>query len=172
MTKNNSPTLKVNSADSAPSTRSKENKGTLQGRLERFESGSAKDEGNVRYFAGDLREKLTMANLLSATIDHFDQVDILVNACRQVMVTDPLGVDDDTTETMLQQNLLNSLRLSQLVARRMIKQAAGNVESQIGSIINLSSIAARRAHPDLMAYSIATAASDQMTRSLAVALAW
>jgi len=29
------------------STRSKENKGTLQGRLERFESGSAKDEGNV-----------------------------------------------------------------------------------------------------------------------------
>jgi 7-alpha-hydroxysteroid dehydrogenase len=53
----------------------------------------------------------------------------------------------------------------------MIKQAAGNVESQIGSIINLSSIAARRAHPDLMAYSIATAASDQMTRSLAVALA-
>ena len=87
------------------------------------------------------------------------------------MVTDPLGVDDDTTETMLQQNLLNSLRLSQLVARRMIKQAAGNVEGQIGSIINLSSIAARRAHPDLMAYSIATAASDQMTRSLAVALA-
>ena len=74
--------------------------------------GAAKDEGNVRYFAGDLREKLTMANLLSATIDHFDQVDILVNACRQVMVTDPLGVDDDTTETMLQQNLLNSLRLS------------------------------------------------------------
>ena len=135
------------------------------------ELGAAKDEGNVRYFAGDLREKLTMANLLSATIDHFDQVDILVNACRQVMVTDPLGVDDDTTETMLQQNLLNSLRLSQLVARRMIKQAAGNVESQIGSIINLSSIAARRAHPDLMAYSIATAASDQMTRSLAVALA-
>jgi 7-alpha-hydroxysteroid dehydrogenase len=135
------------------------------------ELGAAKDEGNVRYFAGDLREKLTMANLLSATIDHFDQVDILVNACRQVMVTDPLGVDDDTTETMLQQNLLNSLRLSQLVARRMIKQAAGNVEGQIGSIINLSSIAARRAHPDLMAYSIATAASDQMTRSLAVALA-
>jgi len=135
------------------------------------ELGAANDADNMRYFAGDLREKLTIANLLSATIDQFDQVDILVNACRQVLVTDPLGVDDDTTEIMLQQNLLNSLRLSQLVARRMIKQAAGNTKSQVGSIINMSSIAARRAHPDLMAYSIATAACDQMTRSLAVALA-
>ena len=135
------------------------------------EFGAAAAEGNIRYFAGDLREKLTIANLLSATIDQFDQVDILVNACRQVMITDPLSADDDTMEVMLQQNLLNSLRLSQLVARRMIKQAAGNTDDEAGSIINLSSIAARRAHPELLAYSVATAASDQMTRSLAVALA-
>jgi hypothetical protein len=38
------------------------------------------EDGNIRYFAGDLREKLTIANLLSATIDAFDRVDILVNA--------------------------------------------------------------------------------------------
>ena len=37
--------------------------------------------------------------------------------------------------------------------------------------MNLSSIAARRTHPDLMAFSVSTAALDQMTRSLAVALA-
>jgi 7-alpha-hydroxysteroid dehydrogenase len=40
-----------------------------------------------------------------------------------------------------------------------------------GTIVNLSSIAARRTHPDLLAYSVSTAALDQMTRSLAVALA-
>ena len=33
-------------------------------------------EENIRYFAGDLREKLTIANLLSATIDAFDRVDV------------------------------------------------------------------------------------------------
>ena len=48
------------------------------------ELGERSEEGNVRYFAGDLREKLTVANLLSATIDAFDQVDILVNAARSV----------------------------------------------------------------------------------------
>jgi len=37
--------------------------------------------------------------------------------------------------------------------------------------VNLSSIAARRAHRDLLAYSVSSAASDQITRSLAVAFA-
>ena len=139
----------------------------------REELGEAVEEGNIRYFAGDLREKLTIANLLSATIDAFDQVDILVNASRQVLVSDPLNPDDDAMETMLQQNLLTALRVSQTVAKRMIKQAEASDEpgAQGGAIVNLSSIAARRTHPDLMAFSVATAALDQMTRSLAVALA-
>ena len=31
------------------------------------------DDSSIRYFAGDLRERLTMANLLSATLDAFDR---------------------------------------------------------------------------------------------------
>src|SRR5210317_1653527 len=53
------------------------------------------EDGTAAFFAGDLREKLTVANLLSATIDRFDQVDILVNASRQMLVGDPLNPDDD-----------------------------------------------------------------------------
>lgn len=41
----------------------------------------------------------------------------------------------------------------------------------LGSIINLSSIASHATRPELLAYSMASAAMDQMTRSLAVALA-
>ncbi|MFT7310050.1 MAG: 7-alpha-hydroxysteroid dehydrogenase [Paracoccaceae bacterium] len=126
----------------------------------------------VRYFAGDLRQKLTLANLLSATIDAFDHVDILVNASRQMVASDPLNPEDDAVEMLLEQNLMTSLRLSQLVAKRMIKQAEeSDAQGSAGSIINLSSIAARRTHPDLMGYSVSSAALDQMTRSLAVALA-
>ncbi|WP_342068741.1 SDR family NAD(P)-dependent oxidoreductase [Yoonia algicola] len=131
----------------------------------------AEKEENVLIFAGDLRKKLTIANLLSATIDAFERVDILVNASRQVMETDPLDPDDNSVEELLQQNAMTALRVSQAVARRMIKQANGERGEPIGSIVNLSSIAARRTHPDLLAYSVSSAASDQMTRSLAVALA-
>jgi 7-alpha-hydroxysteroid dehydrogenase len=87
------------------------------------------------------------------------------------METDPLDPDDNSVEELLQQNAMTALRVSQAVARRMIKQADGETGAPIGSIVNLSSIAARRTHPDLLAYSVSSAASDQMTRSLAVALA-
>ena len=53
------------------------------------------EESNVRIFAGDLREKLAVANLLSAAIDAFDRVDILVNASRQMLSSDPLSEQDD-----------------------------------------------------------------------------
>jgi len=136
------------------------------------ELGDVAEEGNIRYFAGDLRQRLTIANLISATIDAFDQVDILVNASRQVMATDALDPEDNTVEMLLEQNLMTALRLTQQVARRMIKQAESNSEAHsIGSIVNLSSIAAHQSRPELLGYSIASAGLEQMTRSLALALA-
>ncbi|MCF6445822.1 SDR family NAD(P)-dependent oxidoreductase [Nereida sp. MMG025] len=123
-------------------------------------------------FAGDLRERLTIANLLSATLDAFDKVDILVNASRQMVPSDPLNPDEDAVDMLLQQNLMTSLRLTQAIAKRMIKQAEDDGdEGYCGSIVNLSSIAARRTQPELLAYSVSSAALDQMTRSMAVALA-
>jgi 7-alpha-hydroxysteroid dehydrogenase len=129
---------------------------------------------SAKSFSGDLRQKLTIANLLSATLDYFDRVDVLINASRQMVPSDPLDPEEDAVAMLLEQNLLTSLRLSQLVARRMIKQADDEDEPEkvcVGSIVNLSSIAARRTHPELLGYSVSTAALDQMTRSLAVALA-
>lgn len=135
------------------------------------EFGKNSDEGNVRIFAGDLRERLTIANLISATIDAFEQIDVLVNAARQVMVSDALNTEDTSVEVLLEQNLMTALRLSQQVSKRMIKQSADQEEGTAGTIINLSSIAARQTQPEMMAYSIASAAVQQMTRALALALA-
>jgi len=139
--------------------------------LEREVGDLVREDGPARMFAGDLRQKLTIANLLSLVVDAFDQVDILINASRQVLTTDPLDPDDASVEQLMEQNMMTALRLSQAVAKRMIKQAEGQEDGPVGSIISLSSIAARRAHPELLAYSVSTAALEQMTRSLAVALA-
>lgn len=145
-----------------------------EGRLAE-ELGSVQEErGTARFFAGDLREKLTRANLLSATIDAFDRIDILVNASRQVMTSDPLDPKADHVEDLLAQNLMTSLRMTQAFAKRMIEQSeddVGDDDGPVGSIINLSSIAARRTQPELLAYSVSSAALDQLTRSMAVALA-
>lgn len=128
------------------------------------------DGTNVRCFAGDLRQKLTVANLLSATIDAFDRVDILINASRQVLATNPLDPKEDGFELLFQQNVLANLRVTQAIANRMIKQA-DEESALVGSIVNLSSIASERTHPELLSYSVACAALNQLTRSLAVSLA-
>jgi len=129
-------------------------------------------DGNGAFFVGDLRQKLTVANLLSATIDRFDRVDILVNASRQMVTGDPLNSDDDAVSMLIEQNLITSLRVTQMFAKRMMKQAIdSDDDTPAGSIINLSSIAARRTQPELLAYSVSSAALDQLTRSMAIALA-
>ena len=135
------------------------------------EFGGEDEDAVQHYFAGDLRENLTLANLLSATLDAFDRVDILINASRQVIASDFFDMEDKSVEEALEQNVLTSLRLSQLVAKRMIKQSEDQHEGQVGSIVNLTSISARRATSSLLGYSISSAAMDQMTRSMAVTLA-
>lgn len=144
-----------------------------EARLEAEVGEEARAEGSVRMFAGDLRQKLTAVNLLSATMEAFDRVDVLVNASRQVMLSDSMCAEEDAVEELLQQNLMTGLRLAQMTSKRMIQRAEklGETGGNIGSIINLSSIAATHTQPGLLGYSISCAAVDQMTRSLALELA-
>ena len=141
--------------------------------LEAELGSGAQDGGPVASFAGDLGQKLTLANLVSATIDRFERVDILVNAHRVVQGSDPLAVSEEQMAEMLRQNMSCGLRLSQLVAKRMMAQAADSEAEvlQNGSIVNVTSLAADWPQPQMLAYSIASAAQAQATRSLAAALA-
>lgn len=133
----------------------------------------ARAEGPARIFSGDLCEKLNLANLLSASADAFDRVDVLVNAARCFLPDDPLDPACGVLEVMLKKNLLAGLKLSQMTAKRMIQQAErdGRTQGELGAIINISSVAAQRVLPDTLSFSIACAAQDQATRGLAVALA-
>ena len=145
-----------------------------EARLEDEVGAEAREEGQIRMFAGDLTERLTIANLLSATVEAFDRVDILVNASRKMLVSEVLNPDADGVEDLLQQNLTTALRMTQMTAKRMIQhgvRAEVEAGTMLGSIINISSITAKHTRAELLGYSIASAAVDQMTRSMAVALA-
>jgi 7-alpha-hydroxysteroid dehydrogenase len=134
----------------------------------------ARAEGPVRMFAGDLTQKLTIANLLSATMDAFDRVDILVNASRRCAPSDPLNPEADAVEMLWQQNVMTALRVSQMTAKRMLQcaeKAGVEAGTPIGAIVNISSLAAQRAQRGLLGYSMATAAVEQMTRAMALELA-
>lgn len=128
-------------------------------------------EGQALTFHGDLREKLAIANLMAATIDAHEGIHVLVNAARLMVSSDPLNPEGDRIEDVLQQNVTATLRLSQLVAKRMISDAADEAPGpQDRAIVNLSSVFARRALPELLAYSVSCAGVEQLTRTLALAL--
>ena len=123
-------------------------------------------------FAGDIHERLTMANLISTTIDAFERVDVLVNASRNIDQGDPMSLEPGALADAFDLNVTAPFRLIQLVVKRFQKQASESEEGQpAGSIVNVTSIAATRSLPEMTAYAIACAGLEQMTRSLAVRLA-
>ncbi len=128
---------------------------------------------NTASFAGDFSEKLSRINLLNETVSRFDRVDILVNAARQVTLSNAGSENSEALEEMFKQNFRQHYNLSWLAARKFMEQAKNRPEGHdsIGAIVNISSIAAQRMVPELVEYSVSCAAQDQLTRSMAVALA-
>jgi 7-alpha-hydroxysteroid dehydrogenase len=129
-------------------------------------------DGRATAFYGDLREKLGMANLMAATLDAQDGIDVLVNASRLVLPSTPLDPEADQVELSLARNVGDTLRLSQIAARRMIERAEAEPGGAADrAILHVSSIHGRRAPSGLFAFSVSCAALDQVSRGLALALA-
>ncbi|HEU0220740.1 MAG TPA: SDR family oxidoreductase [Paracoccaceae bacterium] len=128
----------------------------------------------VLTYSCDMKEKLSVNNLVALGVDGYEEIDILVNASRDLRAGDPLANADADLDYLIDQNVKAPLRLAQAVARRMIAQAERRQSvppGGHGTIVNITSIAGQRTLPALLAYSVSCAAMDQMTRSLAVALA-
>ena len=129
-----------------------------------------KGNGRIAKFHHRRMDKLGAANLIAATLDAFDRIDILVNIPRATQPGEFADLDAPSFTEVLEQNVTAALILSQAVARRMIAQRQGDRETE-SAIVNVSSIAAQRTVPELLAYSVSCAALDQLTRSMAACLA-
>jgi 7-alpha-hydroxysteroid dehydrogenase len=132
------------------------------------ETGTAPE--NHARFTHAIEDKLGVTNLIAATIDNFKRIDVLVTNTRACA---PGGLFDLTAaefDTALNSNIRSAFLQTQLVARRMIQQREADPEFT-GALVNISSIAARRTVPDLLAYSVSCAGLDQLTRSTAACLA-
>lgn len=124
--------------------------------------------GRFPYVAQD---RLSIANLLAATIDRFGRIDILVNGAQTITAPGAfLDLGTEQFDTAFGDNVRSVFQLSQAVARRMIQQSAEE-DRPAGVIVNISSIASSRTVPELLTFSVSCAALDQLTRSMAASLA-
>ena len=126
--------------------------------------------GELARFHYEVQDRLSVANLLAATLDAFDSIDVLVNDTRVSAPGGFLEISPDEFNSVLTHNVRSVFLLGQQVAKRMIQQRQENPDFE-GAIIIISSIAAQRTVPELLSYSVACAALDQLTRSMAASLA-
>lgn len=127
---------------------------------------------NAQRYCGDINEKLTIVNLLAATLDAYERVDVLVNANLRWRHSDPMVSHDDALDELFRHNVLANMRLTRLVADRMIQQAQDEGSDRTaGAIVNISALVPENAPPELFAFSISCAALNRMTQSFASALA-
>lgn len=127
-------------------------------------------EGTLGRFPYVAQDRLSIGNLIAATVEKFERIDVLVNGAQTLNAPGGfLDLKPDAFDSAFGDNVRGVFQLSQAVAKRMIAQAGDGPTS--GSIVNISSIAAERTVPELLTFSVSCAALDQLTRSMAISLA-
>jgi|SRR5690606_3998517 len=106
----------------------------------------------------DVSQSQDIAYLFDQTIEHFGQVDIVINNAG-IMITKPLK--DFTDEEFDRQFAINVKSVF------MMMKTASERLSQNGRIINISSSTSRLSMPTYAVYSAAKAAVEQMTKVFA-----
>jgi NAD(P)-dependent dehydrogenase (short-subunit alcohol dehydrogenase family) len=109
----------------------------------------------------DVSNETQIQELLSACLDSFAQVDILVNAAGRVVRAPTLEMPDADWDELLEVNFRGTLRACRAFGRHMI-------ERRYGRIINVASLTSLVGLHEVAAYSAGKAAVAALTRSLAV----
>lgn len=127
--------------------------------------------GAVVRFASDLSQKFGVNNLIAATLDAFERIDILITTAIEVESDDVLEMSVESLDRVLAANLRAAFLVSQAVAQRMVAQSEGAGEGEPGgAIVHVTGLSGRMASPEMAAYAVACAGIDQLTRAQAVRL--
>ncbi len=125
----------------------------------------AADGGEAGFHACDVGDKAQVEALIAATVEAYGGLDILLNNAAVLDVTDFLDITEEDWNRVLRVNLTGYFLCGQAAARRMAAQGAG------GAIVNMSSVNAVMAIPNIASYVACKGGVNQLTRAMALALA-
>jgi NAD(P)-dependent dehydrogenase (short-subunit alcohol dehydrogenase family) len=109
----------------------------------------------------DVNDRASLEELLSAVLDAFGSVDILVNSAGRIKRGPSMDSPESDWQEILDTNLMGVLRACQIFGRSMWQRGYGR-------IINITSLNAFVALYEVAAYAASKAAVQSLTRSLAV----
>src|SRR5688572_14196091 len=119
--------------------------------------------GTLKVQLGDITEFSQADRLISETVDSLGRIDALVNAAGIIKSGNIENTTLDDWDKMMNINLRSTFYLMQKCVPHLAKSK--------GSIVNVSSVTGTRAFPNVLAYCVSKAATDQLTRCSALELA-
>lgn len=137
--------------------------GRNQSELGSLRDDARQSEGLVKTHLADLTLTSQVDRLVTDTIEAYGKIDVLVN-CAGIIKT---GSIEDTTledwDKMMNVNLRSMFYLTQKCVPYLVRSK--------GNVVNVSSVTGTRAFPNVLAYCVSKAATDQLTRCAALELA-
>jgi NAD(P)-dependent dehydrogenase (short-subunit alcohol dehydrogenase family) len=109
----------------------------------------------------DVRNRASLEELLAASVQRFDKVDILINCAGKTKRAPTLTVPEEEWADILDTNLNGTLRACQIFGKHMLERGYGR-------IVNIASLTSFVALTEVAAYSASKAAIVSLTRSLAI----
>ncbi|WP_291841700.1 glucose 1-dehydrogenase [Maricaulis sp.] len=134
------------------------------------------DKGKALFVSCNVADRLAVNNLLSETRSTFERLDVLVNNAGIVAGGDILSLSEADFDKVMGVNLRGAFLVAREAARQMVDQIEEDGERAEDvrrryAIINMSSVNGVMAIPDQLAYCTTKGAINQMTKSMALALA-
>lgn len=133
---------------------------------------AVKASGNDAIFrSADISERLDVYNLVAAARDAFGKIDILVNNAGTLDDQPFLELEEAEFDRVMRTNVKGAFLISQAVAKQMVRHCTADEKCPPGAIVNVTSVNARFGQPDHLAYAVSKGGLEQLTRSMALALA-
>jgi 2-deoxy-D-gluconate 3-dehydrogenase len=109
---------------------------------------------------GDLANRTTPAALIGATLEHFGQIDILINNAGIIRRAPSASLSSSDWDEVLEVNLSSVFRLAQLAGARMIERGRG-------WIVNIASLLSFQGGLTVASYAASKGGVAQLTKALA-----
>ncbi len=121
--------------------------------------------GEALFFPCDVGDKAQVDDLIERTVAAYGRLDCVVANAAIVVAADFLELSEEDFDKVIRINLKGAFLTGQAAAKQMVKQGGG------GSIINMSSINAVVAIPQIAPYITSKGGINQLTKVEALALA-
>jgi NAD(P)-dependent dehydrogenase (short-subunit alcohol dehydrogenase family) len=121
------------------------------------------DAGSIKTCVADVTELSQLDGIVSAALNSFGQIDVLVNSAGIIMSG---SIENTTVDDW---NALMNINVRSVFA--LMQRCVPHLENTRGNVVNVSSVAGTRSFPGVLGYCVSKAAVDQLTRCSALELA-